>query len=252
MGRQSQIIKLLNEKPKTLINELAQYFSVTPTSIRRDLVKLEASGLIKRTHGYAQLTSPSHVKDYASRATQHSEEKRQIAKAALRFIQPRQALVFDSGTTTLALADELSSTVIDNLTIITATLPIASRLASCCQVLVSGGLVQAEDMSLIGPEADAYMRNITCDIAFMGSSGIRKGAGYTASSPFLVSIKKEMLKSAKHAIALLDSSKFNQGGVHLFTTFSEHKIKTIITVRTQENEDDLNALEKSGITIIDA
>ncbi len=252
MGRQSQIIKFLNANHNTDVNEIARHFGVTPTSIRRDLVKLEASGLVKRTHGRAQLASASPPKDYAARGALFSEEKERIARAALQFIQPRQAILFDSGTTTLALAKLLSSGRHRELTVITATLPIASELASSGQVLVSGGLVQAEAMSLIGPEADAYMRNITCDMAFMGSSGIRRGVGFTASSPFFMSIKKEMLKATKHAIALVDSSKFGKDGVYLFSTFAERKIQTIITVRTDENADEPERIEKAGITIIDA
>lgn len=252
MKREAEIITLLNKQNNVHVNDIAMHFGVTPTSIRRDLVKMEANGLIKRTHGYAHLVSHSLVKDYNSRNILFSEEKRRIAKAAVKLIADGQAAVFDSGTTTLALAEELAVTNHPGLTIITATLPIASRLAKCCRVLMPGGLVQAEDMSLIGPEADAYMRSITADLAFLGSSGVRPGLGLTASSPFLVSIKKQILTAAKKSVALLDSSKFHQDGVHLFTEFSEMRIKTIITVKNENNNDALTRLERMGIEIITA
>lgn len=252
MSRKSRIIKLLHNRDRVHVNEIAEHFGVTPTSIRRDLAQLEANGIIKRTHGHAQLAPQAGVQDYHRRGANFSEEKRRIALAALAMIHGGQSLLFDSGSTTLALANELAGVGHEGVTVITASLPAAIVLASRCQVLMSGGLVQADDMSLIGPEADAYMRSITSDLAFIGSSGVRPGVGLTASSPFLVSIKKQMLAATKRAVALIDSSKFTHDGVHLFTAFADRQIKTVVTVRNEFNARQLDDLADMGVEIVEA
>ena len=42
--RQQEIVSILNEKEQLSVNDLAEHFSVTPATIRRELTLLAASG----------------------------------------------------------------------------------------------------------------------------------------------------------------------------------------------------------------
>ena len=54
--RQDAIMKLLLQKKAVAVDELSKLFSVTPTTIRRDLLELEANHQIRRSRGYAFLS----------------------------------------------------------------------------------------------------------------------------------------------------------------------------------------------------
>ena len=58
-NRQKMILSFLEEHDSVNVNELSEYFHVTPTSIRRDLVSLEEAGWIIRSRGQAQLNNKS-------------------------------------------------------------------------------------------------------------------------------------------------------------------------------------------------
>ncbi|WP_425326206.1 DeoR family transcriptional regulator [Paenibacillus aceris] len=49
--RHSKIIELLNQAGSIKVSELSKTYQVTEKTIREDLEKLEASGILKRVHG---------------------------------------------------------------------------------------------------------------------------------------------------------------------------------------------------------
>ena len=51
MSRRTDIVNLLHERGFQSVNALAQTFRVDASTIRRDLDKLEAEGVVERTHG---------------------------------------------------------------------------------------------------------------------------------------------------------------------------------------------------------
>lgn len=249
-SRRNQILQMLREQKSAHVNRLAEYFHVTPTSIRRDLTYLEESGYITRSSGYAYLVPEPNILSINTRNVMFNEEKKRIAKAAAGLVADGSSILMDSGSSTLALTEQLCESGRRDLTIVTASIPIALKTAAQYQVLMSGGIVQAADFSFVGPDADSYFRSVTVDTVFIGATGVRENVGLTASSPFLCSLKKQMLLAARRSVALLDSSKFATNGVNLFCRFDQGDIDTIVTVRTGENEQQLERLEQMGIEII--
>ncbi|MDR2834264.1 MAG: DeoR family transcriptional regulator, partial [Streptococcaceae bacterium] len=55
MSREEQILSIVSERKKVEVNELADILEVSKVTIRKDLDKLEAKGIINRQHGFAQL-----------------------------------------------------------------------------------------------------------------------------------------------------------------------------------------------------
>ena len=53
--RQFKIRQLLQEHPKIKISDLSDYFQTSSETIRKDIIELEDSKIIKKEHGYALL-----------------------------------------------------------------------------------------------------------------------------------------------------------------------------------------------------
>jgi DeoR/GlpR family transcriptional regulator of sugar metabolism len=109
------------------VDELAARFAVSGMTIRRDLQILADQGKVIRTHGGAAMAERiSFEFDFLRRAKEHEDAKLAIGVAAAALVADGQAVLFDSGTTTLAISRELHGK--RNLTVITTSLPIASQL----------------------------------------------------------------------------------------------------------------------------
>lgn len=232
------------------VSELIEIFPVTAATIRRDLVKLENEGKVVRRRGEVRLGEKLNnllVPSFFQRTEIQSEEKSLIAKAAVALIKDNQSIIMDSGTTTLALAKELSR--YQNLTIITNSIPISYVFTNKeIEVRLSGGILHKENLSLIGPEADNYFKNIQVDICFIGSSGVRKASGLTTGSPFECSIKQSMSLAAKQVVALIDSSKFDSLSIIEFIKFEN--IDKIITTNNVKDIETLKYLNDLGVDVV--
>lgn len=215
--RREQIIQILQKTQSIEVNRLIEMFSVTPATIRRDLSYLESNGILKRSHGMAHIVS-HYYPQYNVRTTLFPDQKQLIAKKAASFITDGDCIILDSGTTTLALASEISTKGF--LHIITNSPVIACELIdSPSTVIVSGGYLLTPQLSLVGPDTDAYFSKIEAHKIFLGAGGIRSTVGLTASSPIECSTKASMMKAAKQVFALLDSSKFHNTSISMFAEF---------------------------------
>lgn len=76
--RQQKTLELVRERGYISIEELAQYFDVTPQTIRRDINQLADDGLLRRYHGGAAHDSTVENTEYTMRVGYMLEEKEQL------------------------------------------------------------------------------------------------------------------------------------------------------------------------------
>lgn len=95
------ITNLSNEKDVITLEELAERLNVSVATVRRDVEELCAQGIVDKTRGgiifrnKKQDTEPSlQLRSYFN-----LEEKKRIAQAALRYVEPNSYYMFDSGST---------------------------------------------------------------------------------------------------------------------------------------------------------
>ena len=111
--RQQLIVGLIYASGRASVTDLAERFSITTETIRRDLAALEASGSVRRVHGGA--VSPDRFstteESILERTVQRQPEKTRIAEAALALIPQglTGSILIDAGSTTEALAELLSA-----------------------------------------------------------------------------------------------------------------------------------------------
>lgn len=249
LARHDSIVKILMQRKKISVEELAEILSVTPTTIRRDLLELEGKHQVIRPRGYAMLNEDYAATDNHFRTDLFLDEKKRIAQCALEMVNSHSSIFLDSGTTLLEFAKRLNThTELENISIVTNALDIATALFNNPLISMPGGVLHHYSKSLFGVDTSTYFSNIHADIAFMGTNGILNCPGLTVSTPLLLDIKKNMVASANRIVALSDSSKFMRRGIYTYCPFE--KIDTLITVLTPENESAVNHLQEQGVHVI--
>lgn len=244
-NRQIKILDFLKRSGVMGAEELAREFSVTATTIRRDLVVLEGMGLLERSRGKASLSKGGlNLSVYDVRFRQREKEKKMIAKAACRYIKPYDTIILDSGTTTLQMAKRLCEEKIDNVAIITNSYPAISELCENYMTMVMGGTFDYETMSMIGPQTQKSLEFVMADTAFLGATGVNPGIGFSIQSQLHLGVKQAILESAVRKIALIDSGKFKILGGNIFCKIDD--VDVLITVLNEENEEQLEKLRKTS------
>ncbi len=209
--RQRSILELLRRTGKVTVEELTRAFRVSPPTIRADLSRLEAQGLLRRTHGGAiALENTLYEPPYAERAVLRHAEKRSIALAAAELVQEGDTVLIDAGTTCHEIALVLKE--FRKLTVVTNSIASAEALAENdgIETILIGGIIQPRRRATLGALATQFLSQIQCDHAFVAMTGVHTEAGFTVVDFDAAQLKRRMLEKAKQAAAVADSSKIGQ------------------------------------------
>lgn len=151
--RKQKILLLLERDGKVTASELVEHFAVSQDTIRRDLGELAAAGLLQRVHGGALPRPKDTGKDFFTRVGETNDAKRQLAQLAAQRVEDGQIVLFDSGSTTLQIAQSLPRAI--RLTVVTTSPMIAIALADHpnVTVILAGGQLNPATLSTGGHEA---------------------------------------------------------------------------------------------------
>ena len=228
LDRRVKIIEYLETKGQVKVNDLSEEFKVSEVTIRNDLAQLEEKGLLIRSRGGA--IKPQRVSiDYKlyEKSKKHFKEKQAIGKKASELINDNDTIIIDSGSTTMEVAKNLSR--FNNLTVITNALNIASQLVEFnnVKVIMLGGLLRNNSLSLIGPIAESSIKNYYCDKLIIGVDGINSEYGITTPNIEEAQLNRLMIDISKEVIVVTDSSKFLRRSFAFIAPTS--KIDVVIT-----------------------
>ncbi|MCG8910025.1 MULTISPECIES: DeoR/GlpR family transcriptional regulator [Pseudomonas] len=210
--RQQSILDLVRERGYLSIEELAQQFTVTPQTIRRDINQLAEQNLLRRYHGGAAWDSSIENTAYNTRADQMRDEKQRIAEAIAAHIPDNASLFINIGTTTEAIARALLGH--KNLKVITNNLHVASILAGKddFEVLIAGGTVRG-DGGVVGQAAVDFIEQFRVDFAVVGISGIDEDGSLLDFDYQEVRVSRALIDNARQVFLAADSSKFGRNAV---------------------------------------
>lgn len=245
--RRRAILEITNRHGRVLVKELAQRFTTSQVTIRKDLEELHSHGLLQRTHGGALPVSEGVLSDPASREREKlcRREKLRIAVAAARLVREGQVIILDSGTTTLAIARALRH--FKNLTIVTNAVNIAAELAgSATEVILTGGTLRPNSFSLVGPIAEDTLRRLNADILFLGVDGFDVHYGLSTPNLLEAKVNRVMVDVSRRVVAVCDSSKFGRRSLSLIVPTSALQ-QTITDRRIPKS--DLRSLKKAGVEV---
>lgn len=236
--RRQAMADLIAQRGRLSVNELAEAYTVTTETVRRDLSALEHAGLVRRVHGGAVPAEALSFLETAvsDRDLAHAEEKDRIARAALNHLPPAGgSLLLDAGTTTSRVASHLPHDL--RLTVVTNSVPIAARLAgvSGVELHLLPGRVRRTTQAAVGEDTVAALALLRPDVVLLGTNGISVTHGLSTPDHSEAAAKRAMVAAGRHVVALADSSKVGQ----------EH------TVRFAGLEDIDVLLTDSGIAEVD-
>lgn len=210
---------LLNQKDVT-VSELSEKLQVTGKTIREDLSKLEEQGLIVRVHGGAVLAQSDQFGILPAKqpVEKFSDEKTEIAERALAYIQPRDIVALDGGSTTLAIARRLAHLP---LTVITNDVHIISELAvrDNIRLVVPGGYRVRN--TLAGPEAVSYVQSLNIEKAFLSATAVHADHGLSVYTGDSLEYKQALVSTARQVFAAVDHHKFGRTALRTFARLDE-------------------------------
>lgn len=238
--RTATIISLLVQKQKMDVAELADLCHVSQVTMRKDLDALEERGLVKRVHGYAEISSTD---DINGRLAYHYEEKTGIARKAAELVHDGDTVMIESGSCCALLASVLSETR-KNITIITNSAFIADYVRkSDVNIVLLGGIYQKDSQCLVGPSILQQIRNFHVRYFFAGTDGYSKTTGFTNRDQLRAQAVRDMSQSCDEFVILTESEKFLQAG-----TVPMNIAKPTIVI-TDENLEDSVRKELEGENI---
>lgn len=232
--RRAQLKRIIFDRKTVSVSEMADYFSVSLETIRRDLAVLEAEGLITKSYGEATLRrNESSLTTYEERLTYNLEAKRSIAREAVRLIQPHDCIFVDHSTTALRLSEFLPDI---SLTIVTNSQAVISAFSSHknAVLICTGGVYDNSDQGFFGVDTVNYLQNHFFDKAFLSCRSIDIGRGVCASKESVSEMWRQAINSSKQVFLLLDHTKIGRPAFILVSTFS--KISRIITDQPLSDE----------------
>lgn len=247
-ARREKILELLNAQGECTVEELAEQFVVSTMTIRRDLHELAGTGRVIRTHGGA--TTGSRVSfefRYLERMQKYRREKEAIGAAAAALVQEGDSVMMDSGTTVLAVAHHLRNR--RNISVITASLPIASALYGCEEVdlLLLGGLLNHNSPDLCGPITETNVKMIKADLAFIGADAVDLDGNLYQLSATVAALLGKAAEPAKRVYCVADHTKIGQSALMQFG--DARKWEGIITDSGIEQAK-VDRLRKAGVNVI--
>jgi DeoR family transcriptional regulator of aga operon len=242
--RRARIAELVRERGSMRVSELAEHFEISEVTIRNDLVQLEKDGQLVRDRGGAVTRDPGrHITSLLAveqRGHLHTEEKRRVARAAARLVNPGDTIIMDAGTTVVEMAPYLTG--ITPLTVVTNALNVALEVAAKtdARVLLLGGTFSREASSTVGSLAEQMLDGLRVEKAFLGTQAFDLEHGLTDTTPEIAEVKRAMIRAARRVILLTDSSKLDRSGFI--------KVAPLTAVHTLISDEGLPVAAREAIT----
>lgn len=210
--RQDKIYSLLQQNGAVSTPDLMNIFQVSIETIRRDLLSMEQQNLLRRVHGGAVTAGemlPFHTLEL--RNEEHPDEKLELSKIAMQFIQEGDIIGVDAGSTAISFAHTLKEHF-SKLTIITHSMDVFNILHRHAEftLLLCGGHFMQDENAFYGELALNFMDQLHMQKAFLFPSGISLKFGLCDYQQELAQMQKKLLDCSDTAYILADSSKYEK------------------------------------------
>ena len=177
-------------------------------TIRRDLERLEAEGLLSRTHGGAILKRHmAEEPQYLDNVATHAEEKERIARAAAGMIQPGETVFLSSGTTAARVLRHVSPEL--EARVVTHNVgALAEAQGLKLEVILLGGRFRPRSNVVDGPAAVEFVSRFHAGRMLIGVDGFDLHEGLTTPSLGIAGVERAMIGHTRgEVVVLADLSK---------------------------------------------
>jgi DeoR/GlpR family transcriptional regulator of sugar metabolism len=207
-GRRVRIVEILKERREVRVSSLSEDLGVSEMTIRRDLERLEAEGVLLRTHGGAILKR--HMIEeplWAERVAAHTEEKERIAQAAAAMIQPSDTVFLSNGTTAARVLRHIDPELRARVVTYNVGALVESQ-GLHIELILLGGFYRPDTNTVEGPQALENLERYRAAKTLIGADGFDLEEGVTTPSVTMASVERAMIAHTRgEVIVLADRSK---------------------------------------------
>ena len=206
--RWNNIIATIREQQNVSVQQLADTFNTSLSTIRRDLQEMEDLAIIERYYGGARIndsriSEPPMLLKHGT----NSPSKLEVGRYAASLIKDNQMVYIDAGSATFAMLDYILAR---NITVVTVGIPhISKLLEKGINTIVLGGTVRKTTMAITGRKTLEQLGSYFYDIAFLGVNGIHPMGGLSTTNDLEAASKSLLISRSQQTYALADHSKFN-------------------------------------------
>lgn len=246
--RRNRIMAALKSEKRVFVSELSRAFGVSEETIRRDLERLEATGLASRTYGGALLKeSDREETPYDIRMRAEVEGKEIIARLVASIVSDGEYLILDESSTSFYTARALKAK--KNLTVITNSMEIIREVAGVqgWNVLCTGGALRSSAPSFAGYQAESMVRSYHVDKAIISCGSLDISSGFTDRHEDTALIKRAMMSASRQVILAADHGKFDRIAFAKIGDLSQ--VDTIITDKAPDARW-MDALNRLGVKLM--
>ncbi len=249
-ARQQAIYDFVNSRSFTAINEISTALDIKPSTVRRDIKKLEQQRRVVSFHG--GVSTDTGYEKYEFRTLKNVDLKKRIAERAAMLVKPYDDIYIGGGSTTyefaraLSMRDDIKKVLVVASSVITASLFVQK---SNFEVMIPGGELATLNESQTSPVALDFMRGFYFKKAFVGTQAIKIDVGYTNPTHALNELKKVVIHQSKKVILLCDHTKI--GKADPFIACPTSRINTIVTDYKEETRPLLFEMAALGTEILE-
>lgn len=244
--RREQIADYVIQVGYARIEDLIERFRISRMTVHRHLDSLERQGVLRKLHG-AVTVQPSGLYEsgFRYRSTIGQAEKRALARAALDYVEPGQAVMIDDSTTTLAVAQLLPQ--VQPLTVITNGVASAEILTKADEIelICLGGAFNRTYNSYLGLLCEHMIAELRVNVLFLSASAVQGGTAFHQDQQ-VIRVKRAMMAVARQRVLLVDHRKF--GGLALHKLADLTQFEAVVTTEGLPAAE-IAQLEKSGIRL---
>ena len=222
--RWTEILNYLRDKKFATVEEMMTEFNISRSTLRRDLIAMEERNLIIRTRGGAEIIEDNTDEEFSLEQVLNTNkaEKIKIAKKAAEKIKDGDIIFIDSGSTCYYIIDYIEA---KDITVVTNGIAHIQKLMSKgINTYILGGYAKPELNLIIGEDTEKKVSMMNFDIAFLGTMGIDKDAGFTTALLIDGEVKRAVIKSSKECYILADKSKFNVRNIYTYGRFKDASV----------------------------
>ena len=226
MLKTSDIIDL-----KTLVEELHS----SEATIRRDIIRMEKEGVIKRYWGGIKRVENDESIRSKSLHSYFDERSSAIGKTAVSYIEDGDLIYIGSGSTTLAMIPHLEDN--QKITVITNGIPQLQALyEKGIRALLLCGFYKEYSQSTVGTETSEMLERYRFDKAFIGANGIGEDYSILSADDYEDSLKRLAIRNARKTFCLVKSDKFDRIAYYRIDPEISRKV-VLITDEAKKDED---------------
>lgn len=244
LRRMQEIEDRVRRSTRITINALATDMGVSTMTIRRDLEKLEARGVLARICGGAIAVEGTHAA--VSLPAADTPAKTAIGRLAASLVAPGQTVIVDAGTTTLEVVRHLPRQA--GITLVTNSLAAAREVPGTgINLLLLGGYISTDLVRIYGPMTEACLAQLHADLLFVGCVAAGSTRGFFMSDLYLTSNVQAMRQAVERTVVVAESDKFQYRSLSCYALPRE--IQVLVTDAGLPSSDRA-ALEEQGVQVL--